>query len=87
MYAIRSYYDVQTIAPRQLQNLFSARGVVDEDALIASVAEYDVLKHRHGFHEHEVLVHHADAEANRFGRGVDMHLFAAEVDGARNNFV
>ncbi|MPM80772.1 hypothetical protein SDC9_127822 [bioreactor metagenome] len=61
--------------------------MVDEDTLVALIAEDDVLHHRHGFHEHEVLVYHADAEANRFGRRVDFNLFAAEVNGTLRRLI
>src|SRR6516164_5094948 len=43
-------------------------------------AEHDVFEHREGVHEHEVLVHHADAEDDRIGGPGDHDGFAVDHD-------
>ena len=35
------------------------------------IAQNDVVEHRHGLHQHEVLMHHADAQLYRLTGGVD----------------
>ena len=71
---------VQAVPLRQLQDLFLPGLLVDEDPLGVPVPQNDVLKHRHGLHQHEVLVHHADAQLHRLGRGVDADLLPVEED-------
>jgi hypothetical protein len=84
---LRFEVDVQAITPGKLQNLFPARGVVDKDALVAFVAQDDVLHDRHGLDQHKVLVHHTDAEANRHGRGFDFYLLSAQNDIALRRLI
>ena len=67
---------VQAIALGQLQDLLFPGLPVDENPLGVPVPQDDVLKHRHGLHQHEVLMDHADAQLHRLGRGVDADLFA-----------
>ena len=50
-------------------------------------AEHDVLQHRERLHQHEVLVHHADAGGERVLRALDAHRAAAHEDLARVGLV
>ena len=43
-------------------------------------AQHHVLGDGHHRHEHEVLVHHADAARDGIVGGVDIHLFPADQD-------
>ena len=78
---------VQAVALRELQDLLFPGLLVDEDALGVAVAQNDVLKDRHGLHQHEVLVHHADAQLYRLGGGVNADFFAVEIDVAFRGLV
>jgi len=71
---------VQTIALRQLQDFLLPGLLVDEDALGVPVPQDDVLEHRHGLHQHEVLMHHTDAQLHRLGRRVDADLLSIQED-------
>ena len=42
------------------------------------VAEDDVVKDRHGFNQHEVLMHHADTELDRLTGGLNTYLTAVQ---------
>ena len=58
--------DGEAVALGQLAHLAGARADVEQAAATARlVAEDDVLGHAHHLDEHEVLVHHADAEVDR----------------------
>ena len=43
-------------------------------------AEHHVLEHGERRHQHEMLVHHADAVADRLARATDAHGFAVDAD-------
>ena len=45
-------------------------------------AEHDVLEHAQRRHEHEMLMHHADAVTDRLARGADAHRLAIDADFA-----
>ena len=78
---------LQAVLFGQGLDLLAAGVLLDEHALGLLVAEDDVLKHRHGLHQHKVLVHHADAKLYRLGRVVNLHLLAVEVDLALGGLV
>ena len=71
---------VQTIALRQIQDFLLPGLLVDENALGVPVPQDDVLEHRHGLHQHEVLMHHTDAQLHRLGRRVDADLLPIQED-------
>ena len=50
-------------------------------------AEHDVLEHAERRHQHEMLMHHADAVADRLARGADAHGLAVDADFAGVGFV
>ena len=45
-------------------------------------AERDVLGHRHAGNQHEVLVHHADAQVEGVGGGAEVHRLAVHQDAS-----
>src|SRR5207248_3732862 len=49
-------------------------------ALAAVIAEDDVLRHREGLDEPEMLVHHRDSRLERVARRMEMHLPAVDED-------
>ena len=49
---------------------------------LALLAQDDVLQHAEGRHQHEVLVHHADAPGDGVPRVLDGHRLVAQADGA-----
>ena len=65
---------VQAVALRQGLDLPAHLVLLDEYAPGVLVSQDDILKHRHGLHQHEVLVDHADAQLHRLGGGVDAYL-------------
>ena len=71
---------VQTIALRQIQDFLLPGLLVDENALGVPVPQDDVLEHRHGLHQHEVLMHHTDAQLHRLGGRVDADLLPIQED-------
>ena len=71
---------VQTVLGGQLLDLLAASSPVDKQALGMLVAQNDVVKHRHGLHQHEVLVHHADAQLHRLTGRLDTNLLALQKD-------
>ena len=62
---------VQAVLGGQLLDLPAAGSPVDEHPLGVLIAQNDVVEHRHGLHQHEVLMHHADAQLYRLTGGVD----------------
>src|SRR5207237_6408384 len=44
------------------------------------VAQHDVFRDGEGWHQHEVLVDHADPERDRVARAGDVHIAAAIAD-------
>ncbi|MPM61461.1 hypothetical protein SDC9_108321 [bioreactor metagenome] len=79
--------DIQPVALGERDDLFFALVHANEHALIALVAKDDVLQYRHSLDQHEMLVHHADAEANRHGRGFDFYLLSAQNDIALRGLI
>ena len=71
---------VQPVFFGQCFNFLPARGAVDEDALCVLVTEDDVVEDRHSLDQHEVLMHHADAELDRLTGGVDADLLTVQKD-------
>ena len=71
---------VQAVPLRQLQDLLPPGLPVDEDAAGVPVPQDDVLEHRHGLHQHEVLMHHTDAQLHRLGGRVDADLLPIQED-------
>ena len=53
---------------------------VEQRALARLGRQHDVLGHGHDRDQHEVLVHHPDAHADRLARRADVHRLAAEAD-------
>ena len=78
---------VQSVPVRKLLNLPAPGGFVDEDAFGFSIAEDDVFKDGHGFDQHEVLMHHADAELHRRCRRIDRNLLSAQVNTAAGRLI
>ncbi len=52
------------------------------DAVLGFRAEHDVLQHGEVVGEHEVLVHHADADPDRLGRGPEPDFLAVHPNRA-----
>ena len=50
-------------------------------------AEHHVFEHGERGHQHEVLMHHADAVADRFARGADPDRLAVDADFAAVGFI
>ena len=71
---------VQPVFFRQREDLLPPRLPVDKDTLGIPVAEDHVFKHGHRLDQHEVLMHHADAELDRLAGRLDPHLPAVEKD-------
>ena len=61
--------------------------MVDENSLGVAVAENDILENGHGLHQHKVLVHHADAQLDGLGRGLNADRFPMEVDGTLRGLI
>lgn len=78
----RQRIDVQAVARADLAQLGFRLGAVTGQAEAAFGAEHDVVEHRHVIDQHEVLVHHADAEADRFLAGADLAHLAVQQDVA-----
>ena len=78
---------VETVFFGQRLNFLPARGAVDEDALCVLVAEDDIVEHRHCLDEHEVLMHHADAELDRLAGRIDADLLPIEENLALGRLV
>ena len=74
--------DVQPVALRELGDalLDRARPQAERPALAAVVAEDDVLRHREGLDEPEMLVHHRDPGLERVARRVEVHPAAVDED-------
>ena len=53
----------------------------------ALCAEHHVFEHGERRHQHEVLVHHADAMADRLARGADSDRLAVDADLAAVGFI
>ena len=66
--------DGQAEALRELARAPGRLLVVQQRAVLRLGAEHQVLGDRHHRHEHEVLVHHADAEADRPAGRADLDL-------------
>ena len=71
--------DLQPVFFGQCFNFLPARGAVDEDALCVLVTEDDVVEDRHCLDQHEVLMHHADAELDRLTGRIDADLLPIEA--------
>ena len=65
---------------RELSDLCAGAFEIEREVRAGLGAEHDVLSHRHRFHEHEVLVDHADAERDRVVRRFDVDLLAIYQD-------
>ena len=66
----------EAVARGQLAHALARRVEVELAVVLRLVAEHDVLDDRHHGDQHEVLVHHADAEADRVGRACDARRLA-----------
>jgi hypothetical protein len=62
---------VEAVFFGQRLDLPAPRGAVNEQTLAVAVAQDDVLEHGHGLDQHEMLVHHADAELHGLAGGLD----------------
>ena len=69
---------VQAVPLGQGQNLTLPGFPVHKEALGIFVPQNDVLEHRHGLYQHEMLVHHADAQLYRLAGRVNAHLLAVQ---------
>ena len=67
--------NLQAIAVRKLLDLLLVSRSVELGAR-ALGSQDDVLQAGHGLDQHEVLVHHANAQGHRIGGALDPHLFA-----------
>ena len=65
---------------RELRDTLLCRADVQEGPVVRLGGEDDVLGHRHHRDEHEVLVHHPDAELDRLSRRVDADRLPAQAD-------
>ena len=61
--------------------------MVDKNSLGVAVAENDILENGHGLYQHKMLVHHADAQFDSLGRGLNANWFSVEVDGTFRGLV
>ena len=71
---------VQTVSGGQLLDLLAAGGPIDKQPLGVLVTQDNVVEHRHRFHQHEVLVYHADAQLHRLAGGLDADLLPLQKD-------
>ncbi|MPM55725.1 hypothetical protein SDC9_102522 [bioreactor metagenome] len=78
---------IQPVALRQLKNFLFPRLSADENTLGMLVPQNDVFKDRHGLHQHEMLMHHADAQPDGLGRGIDFHPLALEINAAGRGLI
>ena len=72
--------DDQAVARRQLAHALARRREIELRVLARLRAEHDVLDDGHHRDQHEVLVHHADAEADGIRRARHLDPLAADVD-------
>ena len=77
---------LEAVAVCELLDLLLVSGAVELGAR-ALGSKDDVLEAGHGLDQHEVLVHHADAQGHRVGGALDPHLFAAVEDLAVRGLV
>ena len=71
---------IQTILCGQLLDLSAAGRSVNKQTFGMLVAQNDILKYRHGLHQHKVLMHHADAQFHRLAGGFDPDFLALLKD-------
>ena len=72
--------DIQAVFFREGLDLLPAGRTVDKQTFGMLVAEDDVVKDGHRLDQHEVLVHHTDAELDRLTRRFDADFPAFEED-------
>ena len=72
--------DREAVALGQLLHAPRALAHVEQPRRVRGLAEDDVLGDGHHRHEHEVLVHHADAELDRPRGRVDLDRLAVDED-------
>ena len=72
--------DVQVVFFRVFLRDGDGLRVVNEKTLARRHAEHHVFRHGQAWHEHEVLVHHADPVGDGDGRGGERQLFAVHPD-------
>ena len=66
---------------RDFQNAISRFFTIQKTGLLHSfIAQHYVLSHRENRDQHEVLMHHADAMADRIHGGSACHLLAVHPD-------
>ena len=76
--------DAETVTLRQLGDVAHGPVEVEQAAPAQRLPpQHQVLGHREVADEAEVLLHHADAEVESVAGGVDHHLPAGDLDGAR----
>lgn len=78
--------NLQAVAVRKLLDLLLVSRSVELGAR-ALGSQDDVLQASHGLDQHEVLVHHANAQGHRIGGALDPHLFATIEDLAIRGLV
>ena len=75
--------DREAVDPDRARRIrFSRRTEVEPDRRARLVSEHDVLGDGEVVGEHEVLMHHADAEGDRITRRLEALLLAAHADDA-----
>ena len=72
--------DVEAVARADLAQFRFHAGAVGFQLEAALAAQHHVIEHGHVLDQHEVLVHHADAEGNRLLAVVDATRLAIEQD-------
>ena len=72
--------DLHAVAVHEFLDRLAIVSDLEQRAVVALVAQDDVLEARHVLDEHEVLVDHADAVLDGHARAGDVHLLAANVD-------
>jgi hypothetical protein len=72
--------DLQAIPFCQFQDSFGDLVEVGQQPARGRQPQSDILRHRQRLDQHEVLMDHPDAEADRVGRGSDRDRFAVQKD-------
>ena len=79
--------DLEAVFPPELGEPLADRARALGEQRAALGAEHDVLEHAERRHQHEMLMHHADAVADRLARGADPDRLAVDADFAGVGFV
>ena len=72
--------DLERVFLGQMRELHAYRRRAAGEQRAALGAEHDVFEHAERRHQHEMLMHHADAVADRLLRGADANGFAVDAD-------